>query len=231
MRSAILLSLALLPLWAVAQEPALKPSTQQELWLSFGLEGRAPKFLKDAMGAQYKRIRWNSELGYRSGDNFFSGKQLYGDLGLRYKVTEWLSLATEYRYSMRPQSSDRQRLSFQARAKHTIGRFDLGYRGAYQVTYLSRDRTRPLLRNRFSVDYQISNWKLDPEFSVEFYTGIDDPSGAYLLGTRYKLGTTWKPRRGYSISPAILYDREGRVKNPGNRVIWSIDLGIDLRKA
>ncbi len=230
MRSALLLLLAVLPIWASAQEPSLTPPTRQELWVSMGVAGRAPKFLEKPLGDHYKRIRLSGELGYRSDDSFFAGKQVYTDLAARYKLTKWLSLATEYRYAVRIGSSDRHRIAFQARLDHSFGRFDLEYRGGYQMTFLDSDRQRNLVRNKFSVEYRIPNWKLDPELSVEFFTRTNDPEGWYLTGTRYKLGTSWSPRKGYSIGPAILYSKDGMVSYPENRVIWSVDLGIDLRK-
>lgn len=231
LRSALLIALVLATHWATAQEPALRPQLRQELWLGVGVQGRAPKFLKDALGDHYKRIRLSGELGYRSADNFFAGRQLYTDLGVRYKLNDWLSLGTEYRYAARIGNADRHRIGFQARAGHKVGRFDLGYRFTWQRNYLERDRQRTLLRNRFSVGYNIRKWKLDPEFSVEFFTRTDRPDGWFPLGTRYKLGTTWTPVKGHSIGPALIYDRDGRVGDPVNRIIWSIDYGINLRKA
>lgn len=231
MRAALLLAFAALPLWAAAQEPSLRPLLRQELWLSAGVEGRLPKFLKDPLGVHYKRIRLNGDVGYRSADNFFAGRQLYTDLSARYKFTDWFSLTAEYRYAIRVGGENRQRLAIQGRFGHRVGRFDLGYRPALQQNDLQRDQQSTLFRNRFSVEYRIRKWKLDPELSVEFFTRTDDPRGWFLLGTRYKLSTNWSPKEGYTIGPAVLYDRDGMVSFPVNRVIWSIDLGINLRKA
>lgn len=230
MRSALLLLLTVLPLWAAAQEPSLKPTMGHELWISMGVAGRAPKFMKKPLGDHYNRIRLSGEAGYRSTDGFFVGKQVYTDLAARYKLTKWLSLGTEYRYALRIQSADRQRITFQVRSDRSFGRFDLEYRGGFQMTFLENDRQNNLIRNKFSVEYRIPNWKLDPEFSVEFFTRTNDPIGWYLSGTRYKLGTSWSPRKGYSISPSVLYNTDGMVSYPENRMGWSIDLGIDLRK-
>lgn len=217
--------------WAgMAQEPALKPDVRQELWISAAVRGRAPKFMKDLLGDHYKRLRLSGELGYRSADNFFAGRQIYTDLGARYKVNDWLFLGTEYRWANRTNNANRQRIAFNAQARKSLGRFDLGYRFTYQRNYLERDRQRTILRNRFSVDYNIRKWKLDPEFSVEFFTRTDRPDGWYRLGTRYKLGTTWSPSKGHSFGPALIYDRDGQVNWPTNRVIWSVDYVINLRR-
>lgn len=231
LRHGLLLSLVLFSGALLAQEPALRPDVRQELWLSAGVQGRAPKFLKDPLGDHYKRIRLSGQLGYRSADNFFAGRQLYSDVGIRYKLTDWLNVASEYRYAVRVGSANRQRIGFQARAGHKVGRFDLGYRFTWQRNYLERDRHRTLLRNRFKVEYNIRKWKLDPEFSVEFFTRTDRPEGWFLLGTRYKLGTNWRLAKGHSLGPTLIYDRDGVVNDPVNRFIFSIDYGINLRKA
>jgi hypothetical protein len=231
LRYGLLLSLVLVSSAMHAQEPALRPDVRQELWLSAGVQGRAPKFLKDPLGDHYKRIRLSGQLGYRSADNFFAGRQLYSDVAVRYKLTDWLSVASEYRYAVRVGSANRQRIGFQARAGHKVGRFDLDYRFTWQRNYLERDRQRTLLRNRFGVGYNIRKWKLDPEFSVEFFTRTDRGDGWFLLGTRYKLGTDWELAKGHTIGPNLIYDRDGRVNAPVNRIIFSIDYGINLRKA
>jgi hypothetical protein len=214
---------------ACAQD-ALEPARSQEFWLSMAVKGRPPVFLKDLLGDHYKRIRLAGELGYRSADNFFAGNQVYVDLSARYKVSKLLSLGAEYRYAARIQSPDRQRIGLQATLEKSFDRLDLGYRFTWQRNYLDQGRTRTLLRNQFSAAYNIPDWKVDPEFSVEFFTRTDDPRGWNHIGTRYKLGTTIDLWEGHTLGPAILYDRDGRVANPVYRTIWSIDYAINLRK-
>src|SRR5690606_16885571 len=123
-----------------------------------------------------------------------------------------------------------QRIGLQSYLSRSWKRFDLGHRFVWQRVFLGEDRTRTLLRNRFTVEYNVRKWKLDPEFSVEFFTRTDDPRGWNWIGTRYKLGTSWSPWKGHTFGPAIVYDRDARVAWPVNRVIWSIDYGIDLRR-
>jgi hypothetical protein len=216
---------------ARGQDEPLKPQLRQEMWISAGVKGRAPVFLQELLGDQYGRILLTGELGYRSADNFFAGRQIYTDLGARYKVTKWLSMGAEYRYAARYNAADRQRLGLRAWAGHSLGRLDLGYRFTFQRNYLERDRQRTILRNRISALYNIRKWKLDPELSVEFFTRTDRPDGWYPLGTRYKLATSWSPWKGHSLEPALIYDSDGRVNAPVNRIIWSLDYRIDLRKA
>lgn len=225
------LAVVLMPVLATAQEPPLRPAAAQELWMSVGVRGRAPGFLKDLLGDHYGRLRLSGEVGYRSADNFFAGRQVYTDLGARYRATKWLAFGFEYRYASRVGAADRQRITPNLVLSRSFGRWDVDYRFIFQRVFLDRDRQRTILRNRFSVAYDIKRWKLDPEFSVEFFTRTDQPQrGWYRLGTRYKLGTSWSPWKGHSFGPSVIYDRDGRVAWPVNRVIWSVDYVLNLRR-
>lgn len=208
----------------------LRPTTTQELWLAAAVKGRAPASLEDLLGKHYKRLLWSGELGYRSADNFFAGRQYYMDLGARYKVTKWLDVGVEYRYAARNGAPNRQRLGLLANMDRKVGRLDLGYRFAWQRNYRELDQRRTFLRNRFQVAYNIRKWKLDPEFSVEFFTRTDRARGWTYDGVRYKLATSYTLKKGHRIGPAIVHDREVQVRRPQNRFIWSLDYSLDLRR-
>lgn len=222
---------ALAPILAHTQDmDRPRPVTTQELWASFSVKGRPPVFLKDMLGDRYKRILLSGEVGYRSADNFFAGRQIYTDLGVRYKVNRWLAAGAEYRYAARISRADRQRTAMRLHLNRSWGRFDLDHRLIWQRNHLDRDRTRTLVRNRIRVAYDFRSWKLDPELSVEFFTRTDLPRGWTHIGTRYKLATSYTIRKGHRLGPAIVHDRDGRVNDPRNRVIWSLDYTMDLRR-
>ena len=208
----------------------LRPTTTQELWLSAAVRGRAPGFLEKPLGKHYERIRLSGEVGYRSADNFFAGRQFYMDLGGRYKLTKWLDVGMEYRYAARSAAPNRQRFGLQANMDHTVGRLDLGYRFIWQRNYLELGRTRTFLRNRFQAGYDFRKWKWDPELSVEFFTRTDRPIGWNYEGVRYKLATSYSLKKGHRIGPAIIHDREVQVRRPNNRFIWAVEYSLDLRK-
>jgi len=212
---------------AQAQD-ALRPERTQELWAAASVTGLAPWAFKDLLGERYRRLVLNGEIGYRSADNFFAGRQVYVDLGGRYKINKWLRLGTEYRYAIRNSGTNRQRLGIIADLDKKIGRMELGYRFIFQRNYLGANRAQNLFRNRISVDYNIPKWKLDPEFSFEFFT-LSNNQGLSYIGTRYRLGTSFSPWKGHRISPGIVYDRDRNVAFPVYRTIWSIDYRIDLR--
>lgn len=211
-----------------AQERAT-PETREELWASFGVKSK-PMFLKGLLGKDIaKRIGTTGQLGYRSADAFFAGKQVYLDLAADYELSDHVEVGGEYRYAIRNDQADRQRLSAIFKYKTSIERFDLGYRFQYQHNFLPFGDPREILRNRFQFGYDIPKFKLDPEFSVEFFqwAGYE---GLIYFGTRYKLGTEWSPWKGHSIDLSLVYDRERAVYAPEYRLIFSVGYSINLRK-
>ncbi|MBL7951152.1 MAG: DUF2490 domain-containing protein [Flavobacteriales bacterium] len=222
------LLLLLVPMVSRAQERA-RPAIRQELWASFGMQGR-PSFLEGMLGKSFtKKLRTYSELGYRSADSFFAGRQFYLDLGIGYKVNDHITVGTEGRYAYRSDDVDRQRLCALFKYETKVDRFDLGYRFDYQHNFRAYGDVREVVRNKFISGYNIPKWKLDPQFSVEFFTWVGNKGMAYF-GTRYKLGTEFDVKKGHTIGVGVLHDRERMVYEPTYRFMFSVDYSINLRK-
>lgn len=217
-----------IPFWCTAQERA-HPELKQELWTAIAVQGR-PAFIDSLLGVKAaKRIRPSAEVGYRSADSFFAGRQLYLDLGIGYKVTDKITMAAEFRHAYRTSGSDRQRLGGMAQYKTQVGRLELAYRFTYQHNFREWGEVREVLRNKFTVGYDLPKWKLDPQLSTEFFTWAA-PQGLSYFGTRYKLGTEWNINKMHSLGIGLVHDRERMVFAPDHRFILSIDYGINLRK-
>lgn len=213
---------------AHAQERT-RPEIKQELWTSFGVQGR-PSILEGLLGKEIvKRLRTTGEIGYRSADSFFAGRQFYLDLGATYKITEKITAGGEFRYAYRTEDRNRQRLGGMVQYKTQVDRFDLGYRFTYQHNFRDRGDVREVLRNKFLAAYNIPKWKLDPQFSVEFFTwaGLQ---GLSYFGTRYKLGTEYELNKAHAIGFGLVHDRERMVYAPEYRFIFTVDYSINLRK-
>lgn len=227
-RRTLLFGLLLLPAAAWAQE-RLRPDIKQELWASVGLQGR-PSFLEGMLGKSFtKKLRTYSELGYRSADSFFAGKQTYLDLGIGYKINDHVTVGIEGRYAYRSDAEDRQRLCGLFQYKTTWDRVDLGYRFDYQHNFRVFGDVREVLRNKFSTGYNIPKWKFDPQFSVEFFTWAGHKGMTYF-GTRYKFGTEWSPKKGHTFGIGIMHDRERMVYAPTYRFMAAVDYTLNLRK-
>lgn len=229
LRSGALFALFLGPFLVKGQEDRAQPLREQELWSSVGIQGRMPGFFEDMLGKDtYKRIRLAGEGGYRSADAFFAGRQVYTDLSARYKVSKHLNFVGEHRFAFRPDGPTRQRTGLMANLGTSWDRFNFGYRFNYQHNYREFGGQREILRNKFSVDYDVRKFKLDPEVSVEFFTWFGY-QGVQYIGTRYSIGTEWKPSKAHSIGLKLVHDREYGIAWPTYRWIYSLSYTLNLR--
>ena len=217
------------PVRMLAQETT-RPTVSNGVWLSAQVRGNVPWALGRALGKYNRNIRLSGELGHRSADNFFAGRQIYLETGLRYKLNKTFDIGGEYRYADRgPSRTNRHRLQLSASADRSFGRLDLSYRLVHQWTYRKHDTTTRFIRNRLGFEFNIPNWKLDPEFSVEFFTRTDDPRGWNYDGSRYRFGTKYKINDKHSLDATLIYDRDEFVAWPTRRIILSLGYVMDLR--
>lgn len=220
-------------LWAAlrgsAQESGLKPRLIQEGWLSVTMQFRPFKNTSRMVEPKFnKRFRLASEVGYRSDENLSGGKQVYLDLAVRYKFTDFLRAVAEHRFSFRgAEKTNSQRTSFQAQLRGQWKRFIGDYRIRYQHEYLDPMDVQDQLRNRIGLTYDIRKWKLDPEISMETFTWFGY-LGPRLIGTRYSVGTVWTPGKNHEIGFQVMHDREHGVYDPLNRLIYSLSYSLDI---
>lgn len=229
LRSTAVVLLVLFASLALHAQERTRAAVTPELWGSFGLQGRA-SILKGILSKDIaKRIRTNTELGYRSTDAFFAGKQVYLDLGVGYKVSDHVTVGGEFRYAYRTDAADRQRVCALFEYATTIDRLELGWRFDYQHNFRPFGDVREVFRNKFSAGYNIPKFKFDPKFSVEFFQWAGN-QGLIYFGTRYKLGTEWSPKKGHTLGFGVVHDRERMIYDPIYRVIAAVDYTINLRK-
>jgi len=228
-RVALLLA-ALFAAWTCAAQEPLRPAQRQELWVSAAITSRLPAGLRRSLGKSYKKVRLRGELGYRSADTFFAGRQLFLDVNARYKVSRWLALALEHRFAGRTQDPGlRNRTIVQAEAQKTLGRLTTEYRFIYQHSYVERTGQREVFRNRFQLGLDIKKWKLDPELSVELFTWAGYKGWSYF-GTRWQLGTQVKLAKDHALTVALVHDRERDIAWPTHRWIGSLTYAMTLRE-
>ncbi|HEY0976679.1 MAG TPA: DUF2490 domain-containing protein [Flavobacteriales bacterium] len=214
---------------AFAQETA-RPLQASELWSSVGVQGSLPGFFKSRVpSTTAKRIRLAAEVGYRSADVFFAGRQIYTDLGGRFKISDHLSVGLEHRIAFRGQGSTRHRSGLQVMYDTEWKRMKLDYRLNYQHNYRDFGGQREMFRNRFGLEYNIPKFKFDPAVSAEFFTWAGYMGWRYT-GVRYKMGTTWSITKAHSIDLSVVHDREVGIAWPTHRWICSVSYTMDLRK-
>lgn len=229
MRRLLLVVATALPLLVVAQEP-LRPVARQELWVSAAFSTRLPEAWRGALGQHYKKIRVRGELGYRSADTFFAGRQVFLDVNARYKAATWLFLALEHRFAGRTGDPGmRNRSIMQAEARKDLGRLTTEYRFIYQHSYIERTGQREVLRHRLQLGLDIKKWKLDPELSVELFTWAGY-RGWSCFGTRWQLGTQVSLAKGHALTLALVHDRERDIAWPTHRWIGSFTYAMSLNE-
>ncbi len=234
---------ALLCLWVAlcisgaveAQETSpLKPSTDGELWMS--ISGSYQPFKKK--GHKYSsqpllgKLQFQSDLGWRATLEPFTSKQVYGTFGAKLRLTDFLRVGSEYRYSARDKySSNTSRIDLQLWLNWTKDRVRLDHRFMYQHDFVDVTKVRSVLRNRLTVEYNIPGWKLDPHFSAEAFTGLHY-TGNDLVGMRYELGTELDldKKKTRSLEVAVRYGQELHTANPQNRWIFVVAYGHEFKK-
>lgn len=213
---------------AHGQDSPLRPTVNSELWSSLTLRWKPLKATNKLVEPLlYRKLQATAEVGYRSADQFFAGRQFYIDLGGRYKVNERITLAAEHRYAARTGNSDRQRSSVQGAYNYSWKRFDIQYRLRLQHAFGDPGSERTFARNRIMVAYNIRKWKLDPEFSMESFTWLGY-RGIWHRGFRYSIGTDWSPWNGHRLAYKLVHDREYGRAWPEFRFIHSIGWTINL---
>lgn len=139
------------------------------------------------------------------------------DLGVDYKINRHFSLGANYRFYQNKNNDNvfvtQHRWSADAKYEQDIGRFELGYRIRFQNKdedfYTSNSGNNIYnLRNKFSVDYNIRNCRIDPFFSTELYRSINNSSDTELSKLRWTFGLDYSVKRFGNIELYYRMDNE-----------------------
>ena len=202
----------------VQAQEASAPERWSQLWLDVTVKGRVAERLKGVGG-----------MGYRTGDELGRGKQFYLNGELRYKLHKYVDVGIEQRLAFRFDDKDRSRTGAMVMVGERFGRTTLSYRLNYQHVWLEKGELRDVIRNKFEAEYDVKGVQFDPEFSVEFFTALGTVDAGYDA-VRYKLGTSWKPRKGQRLFFALVHDREQNRRRPDYRWIFAFSYAVDLGK-
>jgi hypothetical protein len=216
-RAAYLVPLLAMLSTACAQE-LITPVRYSQLWLDAEVKGKVSE-RTTAIGG----------LGYRTGDEFGSGRQVYINGDLRYKLNKYIDAGFEQRAVFRNIGPNRHRTGIMLMAGERFGRTTVEYRLNYQHVWRERGARRDFIRNKFGAEYDIPKFQFDPAASVEFFTALRD-TGAEYDAVRYKVGTTWSPAKGHRIAFALVHDREQNRRRPDYRWIFAFGYRLDLGK-
>ncbi|MBS1546496.1 MAG: DUF2490 domain-containing protein [Bacteroidetes bacterium] len=219
----------------LAQESgALHPVTRSELWLS--ATGSYKPFNKKTKKGEKEPLIGNlellGELAWRIRMDPLASRYWYTAAGTKLKLNDLLKVGAEYRYNWKDRyTSNVSRMDLQLWLGHEFGRVGVDHRVDYQHEFIPVDKLRSVLRNRLTVEYNIPNWKLDPHFSAEAFTGFHY-TGNDLVGMRYELGTelAFDKKKTRTLDLAVRYDQELHTADPENRWIFVIGYGHEFKK-
>ncbi|HRT52790.1 MAG TPA: DUF2490 domain-containing protein [Flavobacteriales bacterium] len=240
---------------AMAQEsPMHRPVQDGQLWISGGFELRfdkeAQKRIKKAKegretgkltgaeleraekraaeaGRSFKsRFRITGEVDHRRSENMTRSNLFYTVLGVRYRFHEYARLTLEHRYNIRPSGRNTHRINVQADTDRNFGRFNAGYRLAYQHEFTTPDKYRDIVRNRLQLSFRSKRFPVDPYISAESFTAFHH-TGNQLIGMRYGIGAEWKLSKDHVLDLSVRHHREHG--QPGLKYRWIFNVGYEFK--
>lgn len=173
--------------------------------------------------------KWSTALSpeIRFSDTLKTFNTAIAEVGVKYNLTKSIDFFGEYRYSYRPLRNDVNRLSLGAQYSWNKKGFPLAFSYRIKFQYgrnMNSGNSESYLRNKFSVDYNLSKW-LDPYLSYELF---------FLFGknefrnTRYSAGMEWSFTKNLSLAAYYMYEREIYVKNPSANHIFGLTFNSKL---
>ena len=196
-------------------------SSDLEQWTSLGVS----KKLNDKW-----EISLDQEFRFK---NDMSQFDIYlADLGIDYKINKHFSVGANYRFYQNKDSENnfatQHRLSGDLKYKQKINRFKLTYRIRIQNKdeefFLNEsDQNIYNLRNKFSVDYNIRNFKLDPFFDIELYRQIEDVNTTELSKLRSTLGFEYSLKKFGDLQ--LFYRIDNELNQTYNKDTYIVGVG------
>lgn len=177
-----------------------------------------------SVGIDYKlNKKWTFGLEeqFRLKEDFSAVDEFFTQLSSEYKLFKGFKLGAAIRYI---RENDNQgnvqgyenhfRFQFDAKYKHKINNLEIGYRLRYQnknelgVSFNEGDEVKQNLRFKTSLEYNFSNWKLDPKFSAEIFNRIQANQDNGFSKYRLTIGTDYKIKNFGELGVFYRYEKE-----------------------
>jgi hypothetical protein len=165
-------------------------------------------------------------------------RTFFPQVSYKYKINKHIRPSIDYRFiSDRNQEGNmtlQHRLNANLQFNQEFERLQLGLRLRYQYsTNRLAENFEPefgqALRIKPSLAYDLQNTDLEPQVSMEFFTGpMDGQPGYHLNRIRWSVGLAYTFEGPHSLEVAYLYDQ--RIMSPGalNRAILNFSYGYSL---
>lgn len=192
-----------------------------EQWTSIGISKKINKHWKISLDQEFRFTNDVSRF-----DTYFT------DLGVDYKFNKHFAVGANYRFYQNKNKVDdfqtQHRLSTDFQYKQKINRFTLAYRLRFQnkdEDFFTSNSSNNLynLRNKFSVDYNIKNFKFDPFFNVELYRQIEDVNTNDLSKLRWTIGFDYSLKKLGKVE--LFYRIDNELNQSFNKDTYILGVG------
>lgn len=159
-------------------------------------------------------IDLQAEIGLRLDRNATSLDEHLYELELQYKGIKDYDLSAGYRFSMKRDLNDFERIhrwSIDGQLEKEAGAFDLDLRTRLQMEYFPvspfGDRYEHYLRNKITVEYKIDDWPADPYLAFEHFVPLNNMPFTITDKNRYMIGTEIDLDKGFELDISYRYQR------------------------
>jgi hypothetical protein len=165
-------------------------------------------------------------------------RTFFPQVSYKYKLNKYIRPSIDYRYiGSRNNEGNfefQHRINANLQFNQEFERLQLGLRLRYQYsTNRLAENFEPefgqALRIKPSLAYDLPKTDLEPQVSMEFFTGpMDGQNGYHLNRIRWSVGLAYAFEGPHSLEVAYLYDQ--RIMSPGalNRAILNFSYGYSL---
>jgi hypothetical protein len=181
----------------------------------------------------------DQEIRFR--DNLSTLNLVYTNIGLTYKLNDYLKFSAVYRFIDKHKDDFtwgvRHRIYFDAAVKIKPGKFNLSYRARYQVEWrgagyeqIHGNVPEIYLRNLFKIGYKLNDsW--EPYVGSEIRFQIQNPRIPYHDGfdrTRFMGGLNYEVNKLHVFGLYFLIQKEWNVINPETLNILGIEYTFNI---
>ncbi len=173
--------------------------------------------------------KWSFELAeqLRLKENLSLVDEYFTELQTEYSVNKNFSLGAGARFIRQNDTEgniqgyeNHFRFQFDASYKHKINDFKLDYRLRYQnkndlsISVADGDYANQHLRFKTGIEYNIKNWKLDPQFSAEIFNHFEKGEDGGFDKYRLTFGTDYDMKKYGKLSLYYRFEKELNVDLP-----------------
>ncbi len=190
--------------------------------------------LESWTSAEFK-YKFNSKFDFDIAQNLRLKKnssqleRTFTQVGFNFKPNKNFKFGIGYRFIWEQKSSSIQtehRWNVDGAYKFEVGELSGQTRIRFQNGKefpLSENFADKHLRLKLKLDYNIKNWKLDPEFSSEIFRAVGNESTKNFDKVRFTLGTDYKFNKQHSIS--IFYGIEKDLNETYPKTTYLVGIG------